>query len=270
MYNIIDAHVHTYPESVAERAAINLGNFYNFTVQCTGTYCDLEEQARETGTVGFFLLSVATAARQVEKLNFSTAERVELSRSHGFETIGFAGMHQEYTEITAELDRCLKMGLAGVKIHPDIQGVDIDDPRLFPLYEGLEERRMKLYLHMGDERPEYRFSEPRRLAKILDLFPGLEVIAAHFGGYRAWDEARDYLWGRPRVWYDASSALWDVDACRARQLILGCGIKNVMYGTDYPVMRLDKHLELFMAIDLTEEQRSDILYGNAKRFIAGC
>ena len=29
---IIDSHTHTYPDAIAARAAENLGNFYNFTV----------------------------------------------------------------------------------------------------------------------------------------------------------------------------------------------------------------------------------------------
>jgi Predicted metal-dependent hydrolase of the TIM-barrel fold len=269
-YKIIDAHTHTYPEVIAEKAAKNLGEFYDFTVQCHGTYADLENQAKQTGTVGMFLLSVATSPKQVEKINTTVAENVTLSKLHGFETIGFAGMHQEYSNFGGELDRCLEMGLVGVKIHPDIQGVAIDEPALLPLYEKLEEQHMKLYFHMGDNRPQYRYSEPRRLAKILDLFPGLDVIAAHFGGYRAWDEAKNYIWGRPHVWYDASSALWDMTAERAKELILGCGVENVMYGTDYPVMRLDEYLELFMKIDLSETQRQAILYDNAKRFMSDC
>ena len=134
--------------------------------------------------------------RQVVKLNTKTAELVKLSRAQGFETIGFGGMHQDYAEVRSEVARCETLGLAGIKIHPDIQQVDIDDPRLFPLYDELQSRGMKLYLHMGDERPQYRYSRPSRLAKVLDMFPGLVVIAAHFGSYRAWDEAKEYLWGR--------------------------------------------------------------------------
>ena len=41
---------------------------------------------------------------------------------------------------------------------------------------------MPLYLHMGDNRPQYRYSEPKKLAKLLDRFPDLVVGAAHFGG----------------------------------------------------------------------------------------
>lgn len=270
MNKIIDAHVHTYPESIAEKAAKNLGEFYEFTVQCTGTYDDLEHQAKETGTAGFFLLAVATAPRQVEKLNYSTAELFDYSRSRGFEAIGFGGLHQDFTDLRGEVVRCGELGLAGIKIHPDIQGVDIDDPRLLPVYEELESCGLKLYLHMGDDRPQYRFSRPSRLAKVLDMFPGLVVIAAHFGGYRAWDEARNYLWGRKNVWYDASSTLWDVSTERALELIRGCGVENVMYGTDYPVMRLEDHLALFSQLELTEEERTAILYDNAMRFMSLC
>jgi len=270
MNKIIDAHVHTYPESVAEKAAKNLGEFYNFTVQCAGTYEDLTRQADETGTVGFFLLAVATAPRQVEKLNTSTAELVRHSRSQGYEAIGFGGLHQDYEDLRAEVTRCDELGLAGIKIHPDIQRVDIDDPKLYPVYDELQARGMKLYLHMGDDRAEFRYSRPSRLAKVLDMFPDLVVIAAHFGGYRAWDEARDYLWGRKNVWYDASSTLWDVSADRAVELIRGCGVENVLYGSDYPVIKLSDHFDLFMKLALTEEERKAILYDNAKRFMALC
>lgn len=270
MNKIIDAHVHTYPESVAEKAAKNLGEFYNVTVQCSGTYDDLKRRAVETQTVGFFLLAVATAPRQVVKLNTKTAELVKLSRAQGFETIGFGGMHQDYAEVRSEVARCETLGLAGIKIHPDIQQVDIDDPRLFPLYDELQSRGMKLYLHMGDERPQYRYSRPSRLAKVLDMFPGLVVIAAHFGGYRAWDEAKEYLWGRENVWYDASSTFWDVDTKKATEFVRGCGVENVLYGSDYPVIRLEDHLALFMKLDLTEDERKAILYENAKRFMALC
>ena len=178
------------------------------------------------------------------------AELVAKTREEGFKAIGFGGLHQDYSDLPGEVARCDALGLAGIKIHPDIQRVDIDDPRLLPVYDELQSRGMKLYLHMGDDRPEYRYSEPKRLAKVLDMFPGLVVIAAHFGGYRAWDEAKAFLWGRKNVWYDASSTLWDVNAERALELVRGCGVENVLYGSDYPVMRLADHLELFMKLEI--------------------
>jgi predicted TIM-barrel fold metal-dependent hydrolase len=265
MYKIIDVHTHTYPESIASKASVNLGNFYNFKIEGDGTYKDLEEQALKTGVCGLFLLSVATNAHQVTNVNDYAASLVSLSRSRGFETLGFACMHQDFEDFSAEIDRCEALGLTGIKIHPDIQHMDIESAEMYRLCE-LIEGRMPLFLHMGDNRPEYRYSEPRKLARLARRFPRLEFIAAHFGGYRAWDEAERYLYGLDNIWYDLSSALWAMPPEEAGRLIRACGISRVMFGTDYPVKRLADYIELFMKIELDETERRDILYNNAKRF----
>jgi len=267
VYKIIDTHTHTYPPAISEKACKNLAAFYDFIVHSAGTYDDLEAQAKDVGVCGFLLFSVCTNAHQVQKVNTSIAELARHSVENGFETVGFAGMHQDYEDFEGELDRCIGMGLRGVKIHPDIQEVDVDDKRMLKLYEIMVDRGLPLFLHIGDDRPQYRFSEPKKLARVLDMFPTLEVVAAHLGGYKAWQEGEQYLWGRPNVWYDCSSALWAMSPEEAERIIRGCGTDRVMYGTDYPVYTLRDYLDLFMKINLTEAEREDIFYNNAKRFL---
>ncbi len=266
MYKIFDIHTHTYPEAIAEKAVHNLAAFYEFRVDGKGTYADLEAQGRERNVRGYLLFSVATNARQMQKVNDSIAALAQKSRDNGYETVGFAGIHQDYPDFASEIDRIETLGLRGVKIHPDIQRIDIDDKRMMELYEIIE-GRMPLYLHMGDNRPQYRYSEPKKLARVLDRFPKLEVVAAHLGGYMAWEEAVVDLAGRPNVWYDTSSAVWAMTPEYAEKLIHKLGADRVMFGTDYPVKNLDSELERFFKIELTETEREDILYNNAKRFL---
>jgi Predicted metal-dependent hydrolase of the TIM-barrel fold len=266
MYNVFNIHTHTYPEAISQKAVVSLGNFYDFHVDGKGTYADLESSAKAHGVKGFLLFSVATNAAQVQKVNNSIAALAEQSRNEGYQTVGFAGMHQDYPDFEDEIARAESIGLRGVKIHPDIQGVDIDDPRMIKLCSIIE-GRMPLYLHMGDNRPQYRFSEAKKLAKVLDMFPNLEVVAAHLGGYQAWDEAEQHLAGRPNVWYDTSSALWAMTPERAEHLIHVLGSDRVMFGTDYPVKTIDSELERFFKINLTEQERCDVLYNNAVRFL---
>lgn len=266
MYKIFDIHTHTYPEKIADKATVNLGNFYNFRVEGKGTYAHLESQAEANGVHGYLLFSVATNAHQVSKVNDSIAALAEHSRSRGFLTVGFAGMHQDFEDFEGELNRAWDLGLRGVKLHPDIQGVDVDDARLFPLYE-LMEGKMPLYLHVGDDRPEYRFSEAKKIVRIMDNFPKLEIVAAHLGGYKAWDDALTYLAGRERVWYDTSSAVWAMTPEYAGMLIGKLGAENVMFGTDYPVMNTAEEVERFLRIALTDDQREDIFWNNAVRFL---
>lgn len=267
MLKIFDAHTHTYPDAIAAKACESLGKFYEFNVEGAGTYNDLESRSKDINIGGFLLFSVATNAHQVEKVNSTIAALVETSRSHGLKTVGFAGIHQDFPDFEGEIERSYALGLRGVKIHPDIQGVDINDKRLYPLYEILEAKHMPLYLHMGDNRAQYRFSSADKLVAILKDFPALSVIAAHLGGYKAWDESLPLLAGKNNVMYDTSSALWILTKEKARNIIYKLGVENVMYGTDYPVVDPASEFKRFMALDLTDRERENILWNNAARLL---
>ncbi|MBQ2766554.1 MAG: amidohydrolase [Clostridia bacterium] len=266
MYKIFDVHTHTYPEAIAEKAVTALGKFYNFVPEGKGIYRELEQIGADAHISGFLLFSVATNAHQVQKVNDGIAAQVRQSRAAGFSTVGFAGIHQDYPDFASELDRITEMGLRGVKIHPDIQGINIDDPRMMPLYAEMEKRKLPLYVHMGDNRPQYRFSTARRLVRVLERYPDLSVVAAHLGGYQAWMDA-PMLVAYPQVLFDTSSAIWAMTADYAGELIHILGTDRVMFGTDYPVKCYESELSRFFAVPLTEEERRKILYDNAARFL---
>ena len=52
---------------------------------------------------------------------------------------------------------------------------------------------------------------------------------------------------------------------KAKSLIVSYGTKRVLFGTDYPMWDIDAEIERFMKIDLTEEERRDILYNNTAK-----
>lgn len=265
-YRIFDFHTHVYPEAIADKAVAALNKFYEFTCDCVGTYAELERTSREGGCEGFLMLGTATNAHQVEKVNDYVAKCVNEGRKNGMLAYGFAAMHQDFGDFEAEVERVRALGLCGVKLHPDIQGVNIDDSRLMPLYAACE-GKMPVYFHIGDNREEYRFSEIERLAKIVDKYPGLCVIAAHFGGYSAWENAgllRDY----DKIYYDTSSALEYMSANRAESLVDTLGYDRIMFGTDFPCTDTRRDFERFMKLSLSEAEREAILFNNAENFFA--
>ena len=266
MYKIFDIHTHTYPEAIAEKAVTSLGRFYDFVPEGQGTYAELEALGQRAEVCGFLLFSVATNGHQVPKVNDSIAALVELSRSHGFETVGFAGMHQDYPDMEGEVLRAKQLGAKGVKLHPDIQQVDIDDPRLCRLYGILARQDLPVCLHMGDHRAQYRYSSPDKLVKVAKAFPKTKFIASHLGAYRAWEES-DQLIGLPNVWFDTSSVLWSLPTERTLELIRSFGVDRVFFGTDYPVTTATAELNRFFALPLLEEERRAILWDNAARFL---
>lgn len=266
MKKIFDIHTHIYPEKIAAKASVNLGKFYNFVVEGEGTYNHLEKQGSENGVGGFLILGVATNAGQVSHVNEFIAHTVKSSRERGFNTFGFMGIHQDTADFAAALDHAVSLGLSGVKIHPDIQGVDINDKRLYELYSYVE-GKMPVYFHIGDDRPEYRFSSPDKLDKILKEFPRLQVCAAHLGGYKAWEESLMLLSGRENVWYDTSSALWAMTVEYAKKVVSVLGTERLMFGTDYPVKTTSEELERLYSLDLPEDVMDDLLWNNSQRFL---
>ena len=267
MYKILDIHTHTYPDAISAKAKVALEKFYEFTCEGTGTVDDLAESSEKAGVSGMLMLSVATNAHQIKKVNEFAKTSLDQMLDRGFEAAAFAGIHQECPDFAEELDHIKALGLSGIKIHPDIQGVDIDDRRMYELY-SLMEGELPLYLHMGDNRPQYRFSEADKLIKIMKEFPHLKVIAAHFGGYMAWDRAKDLVKaGKDNIMFDTSSALWAMTTEKGNELISILGAEKLMFGTDYPVMHAENELKLFMKLNFTEEERQNVLYNNAKNFL---
>lgn len=269
MEKIFDAHVHIYPEKVAEKAVRNFVRFFEYKVECTGTFDDMEERQKKSGVGGFLLLTVASNPANVSKINDYAAEKMKNARSHGLEAFAFGGMHQDVpdSEKEKELDRCIEMGISGIKLHPDMQGIDLDDRSLYPMYEMLSAKGLPVTFHMGDEKPRKYYSHPYRLLRVMNDFPRLRVIAAHFGGYMMWDEAVSALAGKEGLMFDSSSSYIYMLPDRSKKVISKLGAENIMFGTDYPSLDVKDELARFFEIELTEKEREDILWNNAAGFL---
>lgn len=263
---IFDAHTHVYPDRLAEKAGRALGDFYNLPIPGKGTVADLADRCEQAGVRGFLMLGVATTAEQMFNVNAYLRECVGYARARGMEACAFGGYHQD-ADPDAAVEQILSLGLSGVKIHPDIQRFSLDDPRMDRLCAALE-GRLPLCLHMGDDRPEYSYSAPEKLIRLLDRHPGLTVIAAHLGGYRCWDRAAGLYAGRENVWFDLSSTLPFLPEGRGEVLIRTLGAGRIFFGTDYPITSPAQGLEQLNRLKLTETERADILWNNFHRFLA--
>ena len=257
---IFDFHCHIYPEKIAERASMATGRFYDtHEPKCKGTVSDLLSVFDAAGIGGALVQSVATTPAQVKSINEFIAHEVS---AHPDRLVGFGTLHPESEDIEGDINHLLELGLKGVKLHPDIQKVKLDDARMLKMYE-LCEGRLPILIHTGDNR--YDYSNPNRMLPILDAYKGLTVIGAHFGGWSIWEEAwRDYA-GRENFFVDCSSSLYAITPEKAKELIHAYGSERVLFGTDYPLWTPESEIERFMKLDLTEEEREDILYNNAAK-----
>ena len=258
-YRIIDSHCHIYPDKIAQKASDATGHFYDLPASLDGKISTLLEHGERAGIEHFVVQSVATTPHQVSSINNFIAQAV--AESDGRFT-GLGTLHPDSEDMAADVNEIISLGLKGVKLHPDIQRVQLDDPRMHKMYE-LCEGRLPMLIHTGDNR--YDNSNPNRLMPILDKYPNLTVIGAHFGGWSIWEEATQKLYGYKNFLVDCSSSLYAISPEKAKELIFAYGVDRVLFGTDYPLWTPEQEIERFMQIDLTDDQREDILYNNAAK-----
>lgn len=256
---IIDAHTHIFPDKISEKVSKSIGSFYGMEYCAPASVQNLLREGEAAGISHFLVCSAAVTPEQTETI---TDFMGEISKNHAVFT-AFASIHPDYQNFEEELDRAISLGLRGVKLHPDFQKFDIDDEKVFPLYRAIERRGLPLLMHMGDDR--YDASRPQKLQKVLERFPDLTVIAAHFGGFKRWMEAHDSLIPSPRLWFDTSSATMFISRDYALSMFEKFGIGQFMFGTDFPLWDASDELARVQAFGLSEKENELLFSGNFMR-----
>jgi len=257
----IDFHTHVYPAPIARKAADNVRQFYNGlgNPAIDGSVETLLDRGTAAGEGKFVILPVAVQPSRTRSINdFILSQVKEQPRFYGYGTI-----HAAMENITGEIRYIMENGLRGLKMHPDYQLFPIDDPRLFPVYDMIGDK-LPIVFHMGDAR--YDYSHPKRLKKVLELFPKLQVIAAHFGGYTMYDIAAEELKGKD-CFFDVSSSLMFMEEGVAESYINRHGAERFVYGSDFPMWDPAEEMERFLRLKLTDDQKEQIAHRTAERIL---
>lgn len=258
----IDIHTHVYPDAIARKATDSVRDFYGVGgSHMDGTVDMLLSRGAEAGISKFVILPVAIHPERTGHINdFIAGQAAEHA-----EFIGFGTLHAGMDGLMEETQRILDLGLRGIKMHPDTQRFAIDDPRLFSVYEHIA-GKIPVILHMGDRR--YDYSHPARLRRVLENFPKLDAVAAHFGGYSMHRIAYEEL-KRTNCIFDVSSSIMFMPKGEAERYIGLYGAERMAYGTDYPLWDPVVEMERFLQLELTADQFEQIAHKTAQRLL-GC
>lgn len=258
---IIDFHAHIYPDKIAAKATQATGDFYNISPAHNGTGEELLTAGKAAGISRFVLLPVATRPDQVRHINNFIIDEVS---SHQ-EFFGFGTLHPDCEDPAGEADFILHSGLRGIKLHPDIQHFNTDDKRLYEVFD-LIQGRLPVLIHCGDKRFDY--SHPRRLKKVIDDFPRLQVIAAHLGGWSLFGEAFELL-RDTECYLDISSTTMFLPPDQTLRYIRGYGAERILFGTDFPLWDPAKEVDSFLKLRLSAGEREQIAWRNAMEILNG-
>ncbi|MDO5559502.1 MAG: amidohydrolase family protein [Oscillospiraceae bacterium] len=261
-YDIIDAHAHIFPDKIFHKATEAIGDFYHLAMASEGSSDLLLKSGSEIKVSKYLVCSSATTPRQTQSINDYISEQC---KNHS-EFIGFGTLHPDMTEdeIHSELKRISDLGLCGIKLHPDFQDFDIDCKAADKIYDALGDS-MPVLIHMGDKR--YHRSNPAKLKTVLKRFSSLHVMAAHLGGYTEWEEASDTLRGLSEyLRFDTSSSLSLISQDYARKLILGFGIENCFWGSDFPMWTHESEFRNLIDLGFSEQDNRKIFSENFKNY----
>jgi predicted TIM-barrel fold metal-dependent hydrolase len=169
------------------------------------------------------------------------------------------------------------------EITAQYRGLSPDDPSLEPFYAMAERLDVPVGIHMGYGAPggpywvypKYRaaLGNPLLLEDLLVRHPKMRVYVMHAGMPMA-DEMIMLLNAHPQVFVDISADNWGVPrkefhAILKRLVEAGYG-KRIMFGSDQMVWpdAIPVAIASITEADfLTDEQKRDILYNNAARFL---
>lgn len=257
---IIDGHVHVWPDRIAERAlATPVEGLHRFG---TGKVEDAVRVYEEAGIDHAVCLAVADTPERLEAADrfVGTLESDRL--------IGFGSVHPDRSpEDHVRLLR--EYGLRGVKVHPLFQGYSLDDPKLWEVFAALEgEFAVVAHVGEGDVDGAGDACTPKMIAEIHRNFPKLDLVAAHFGGYKVMEQAEEHVIGLP-VYIDTSwpPSSGTIDRDRVRSLIQRHGADRVVFATDWPMADPAAELESIRSLGLADDELDAVLGENFARMI---
>ena len=167
-------------------------------------------------------------------------------------------------------------GVKGFKFHPSFQAFEPNDRRFYPIYEAITEAGVPALFHTGQtglgaglpggHRIKLRYSDPMLLDDVAADFPELTIVMAHPAV--PWVDAQIAVAAhKANVYVDLSG--WSPKYFPP-QLVAAIGRQlrtKVLFGTDYPYIRLERWRRDFESLDVDPEVLPLVFKQNALRVL---
>lgn len=184
---------------------------------------------------------------------------------------------EDRTDLFALEERVLRGEVKGIKLYPGYDKYAINDPSLESFFRLAAKCDIPVMIHTGDtysKQAKVRQAHPLLVDDIAVDYPDVKFIMCHLGN--PWfEDAAEVLYKNENVFADISGlTLGDFSAeferytlTRVRELItyMGDPGRQLLYGSDWPLVGMKSYVKFFQSLELTDEQREAIGWKTAAR-----
>lgn len=261
---VIDFHTHIFPEKIADKTITSLAKICNTTPYTDGKEQGLRDSMKAGSVDCSVILPVVTAPRQ-----FDSIHRFAMQFMEG-ELISFGSIHPDCEDYKEKLRWIKENGFKGIKIHPDYQNTYFNDIKYKRILSYASELDFVVVTHAGVDPmcPDDIHCTPKMVTEVLDEVRPDKLILAHMGGYLLADEAEQLLVGRD-VYFDTAYVLDKMPTEQFLRMVRNHGADKIIFGTDSPWGGQKEFVDLFDSLPLTEDEKEQIRYKNAKELLRG-
>ena len=263
---MIDVHTHLHPPRLFAAIRRWFAERSSWVLEHPTEPADVARALREAGVERFVFCSYAHKPGIARDLNVWLCAT---SRELGGYGLPLATVHLDDPDPLGDLRDALADGAIGIKIHEDVQRLQIDDIRWRALFDELAAREAFVLVHVGRVpwSPDTQ-NGPARVGAVLNRHPKLRVVVAHFGR----PDSSHYIAAAaaaPGLFLDTTMAFAQGSPMRApadpAEIERASGF--IVYGTDYPNIPYPylREREALQALGLSEAARARIYRDNVRR-----
>ena len=262
---IIDFHTHIFPDGIVEKTIPFLEQRSGVKANTDGTMNGLLQVMEESSVDLSVVHPVVTKPSQFESVNAFAKYVNDTGKGR---LISFGGIHPDCDNYKEKLDHIKELGLPGIKLHPDYQGVFIDDARYMKIIEYADELGLMILTHAGVDigLPEPVHCPPDRMRKVIDTIHPKKLIVAHLGGWNQWDMVYEYLAGE-NIYLDTAFSLDYIDETKFLKIWEKHDHSKLLFATDSPWAAAEQMIELVKQLPISEKDKMNILGCNAKKLL---
>ncbi|MDH4330491.1 MAG: amidohydrolase family protein [Candidatus Moranbacteria bacterium] len=181
---------------------------------------------------------------------------------------------------SSELEKYKKLleegKIKGLKFFPGHDPYYPTDERCLPYYELCQELDVPVLFHTGENSGDSdcaKWNDPKYIVEIAKKYPQLKVIITHYY-WPKMDYCYEITKNVPNIYFEIA-AMSDAEVIeksggieKVREILretIADRSDKVIFGTDWPMCKIEEHIELIKSLGLSEDLESGVFSENSKR-----